>query len=160
MLTKVEIRLARRRDASEIGIMSRNLIEQGLGWSWTPERITRHIREPESVVLVAQAGERLAGFAIMRFAEEHAHLDLLAVRPEMRRLGMGRRLLDWLNESALVAGISLVYLEVRADNREARDFYQRLGFKNFKQIPGYYSGRETAICMARDLWCGSDKTRS
>lgn len=149
----IEIRLATARDAAHLATMSRDLIEQGLGWSWTAPRIARHVRSPESVVLVAETDGYVLGFAIMRFGDEEGHLDLLAVKPGNRRLGVGRWLVEWLEQSALVAGISVIYLEVRAGNTGARRFYEKLGFQSIKCVPGYYSGRETAVCMGIDLWC-------
>ena len=149
---QIDIRLATAGDAALLAAMSRDLVEVGVGWSWVPARIARHIRSPESVVLVAQGASCVAGFAIMRFGAEEAHLDLLAVRPPFRRAGVGRRLIDWLEESALVAGVSLIYLELRAGNDAALRFYKSLGYCQVKRVPGYYGGRETAICMARDLW--------
>ncbi|MFQ5660608.1 MAG: ribosomal protein S18-alanine N-acetyltransferase [Gammaproteobacteria bacterium] len=132
--------------------MSRDLVEQGLGWSWRSSRIVRHIRSAESIVLVARSHGQIIGFAIMHFGEEEAHLDLLAVKPTYQRTGIGRQLIEWLEKSALVAGISIIYLEVRAKNREARMFYERLGYRRIRQVQGYYSGRESAVCMAIDLW--------
>lgn len=152
---EVEFRLARVGDAPVLAAMSRDLVELGLGWSWVPSRIAWHVRDPDSVVLVGVDGARIAAFAIMRFAVEEAHLDLLAVRPTYRRAGVGRRMIAWLEESALVAGISVVYLEVRAANEGARVFYGKLGYRPVKRVRGYYGGRESAICMARDLWCAT-----
>lgn len=150
---RIEFSLACRGDAPRLAAMSRDLVEEGLGWSWVPSRVVWHVRAPDSVVLVARQSSRIAGFAIMRFAIEHAHLDLLAVEPAYRRAGVGRRLIGWLEESALVAGISIIYLEVRAANDGARCFYERLGYRSIKHLPGYYDGRESAVRMARDLWC-------
>ncbi|MGH8719880.1 MAG: GNAT family N-acetyltransferase, partial [Burkholderiales bacterium] len=65
----------------------------------------------------------------------------------------------WLEVSALVAGISVVYLEVRANNRGAQTFYETLGYRKIAHVPGYYSGRESALYMARDLLC-STSTRA
>jgi ribosomal-protein-alanine N-acetyltransferase len=93
----------------------------------------------------------LAGFAIMQFYDEHAHLNLLGVDPALRRFGIGRRLLEWLEETALAGGIFTVTLEVRAGNLGARTFYRDLGYQETDSLPGYYGGRETAIRMARDL---------
>src|SRR5262245_36453794 len=87
----------------------------------------------------------------MYFGDEHAHLNLLAVRPRYQRAGMGRHLIRWLEESALVAGISTIRLELRASNRGARRFYERLGFAEVGRIPDYYAGVETAVRMARDI---------
>ena len=147
----VEFKLARIRDAQLIALMSRDLVEQGLRWSWMPQRVAAHIRSPDSNVLTAWVEGRLTGFAIMQFYDEHAHLNLLAVDPAARRFGIGRQLLAWLEETALAGGIFTITLEVRAGNVGARRFYQALGYQETDSLPGYYSGRETAIRMARDL---------
>lgn len=152
MPNDIEFRLATVSEAEQLAAMSRDLIEQGLGWAWTPSRIIRHIRIPDSVVLVAQSQEQIIGFAIMQFGEEEAHLDLLAVKPKYQRTGIGRQLIEWLEKSALVAGISIIYLEVRSKNKDAQMFYERLGYHHIRHVHGYYSDRESAVCMAIDLW--------
>jgi ribosomal-protein-alanine N-acetyltransferase len=78
------LRLASPHDAAPIAAMSRELIEAGLGWSWTPERVQRSLRHRDTLVLTARDGERLTGFAIMLFGDERAHLSLLAVRSDYR----------------------------------------------------------------------------
>lgn len=153
MRGEVKLRLAIGADAPGLAAMSRDLVESGLAWSWLPARIRHHIRAAESVVLVAQQDTRVVGFAVMRFGVDDAHLDLLAVRPKQRRTGIGRALLEWLEKSALVAGLSVVYLEVRAGNATALTFYEALGYRRVQRLPGYYQGRESAVRMARDLWC-------
>jgi ribosomal-protein-alanine N-acetyltransferase len=151
MPVNLNLRLATVDDAAEIAAMSRDLIEKGLGWTWTAARVARNIRSASTLNVVACVPDRLAGFAIMYFGDEHAHLSLLAVRPEWQRAGLGRRLVDWLEESALVAGIGTVRLELRASNRAARRFYARLGFAEIARVPAYYGGVETAVRMSRDI---------
>ncbi|MEE9212370.1 MAG: GNAT family N-acetyltransferase, partial [Phycisphaeraceae bacterium] len=80
--------------------MAKRLIEVRLPWSWTPERVAKHIRHPDSLVLTARAGGEVAGFAIMQFSDTTAHLNLLAVEPRYERLGIGRRLVEWLEATA------------------------------------------------------------
>jgi ribosomal-protein-alanine N-acetyltransferase len=152
----VELKLARLADATRIALMSRDLVEDGLPWSWTAKRVVTHIRGRDSNVLTARREGQLIGFAIMQFFAEHAHLNLLAVEPTCRHLGVGRQLLEWQEETARVGGIFFVNLEVRAGNEGARAFYRKLGYRETKLLPGYYSGRETAICMTHDLRCPSD----
>lgn len=149
----ITLRLAKPSDAVPIALLSRDLIEIGLEWCWIPARVANHIRCPDTVVLVACTHKRLIGFAIMDFGEEDAHLNLLAVRPEHQRTGIGRRLIKWLEKSAVVAGILVVSLEVRVHNHGARRFYQALGYREVAQIPRYYSGREPAIRMVHELHC-------
>jgi len=146
------LRLAVTSDAIPIALMSRTLIEHGLpGWSWNPQRVERAIRARDTAVVVAPDWGAIAGFALMDFGDDHAHLSLLAVLPSRQHRGIGSRLMAWLEESALVAGITTINLELRETNRAARDFYAALGFVESAYLPGYYQHRESALRMSRDI---------
>ncbi len=151
-MARCAIRLARPADAREIAVMSRCLIEVGLrGWTWHPARVAKAIQAPESSVIVADARGCLAGFAIMEFGDTTAHLSLLAVKHTHQRCGIGRALLDWLEESALTAGIRMIRLELRSNNFGARCFYGMLGYRETESVRGYYRGVESAVRMSRDI---------
>jgi ribosomal-protein-alanine N-acetyltransferase len=147
------LQLARLADANTIANMSRVLIEDGLPWRWTPQRVAASIHAPDVNVLVARIDGRMAGFAIMRYGDDDAHLDLLAVAPEFRRAGLARRLLQWLEKCAVVAGTFRIALEVRAENTGAQLFYERMGYRRLAHLPGYYEGVGHAFRMGRDLSC-------
>jgi ribosomal protein S18 acetylase RimI-like enzyme len=161
--TAITLRLAEPGDARAIAEMSRDFIESGLGWRYDPASIQRTLQRSDTVVLVASErqsyavrerpapNQHLGGFAIMDFGDERAHLVLLAVRPALRRRGIGRRLVDWLMESAQTAGMASVHLELRASNEAARRFYRALGFSETVLMPKYYNGREAAMRMIRVL---------
>jgi ribosomal-protein-alanine N-acetyltransferase len=145
------IELARRADAAALAHMSARYVEYGLRPAWTAVRLLWHIRDADSVVLTARSASALAAFAIMRFGDERAHLNLLAVEPAWRRRGLARALLTWLEESALTAGTFTVSLELRAGNAAARAFYAALGYQEYGEIRGYYQGVETALRLRRDV---------
>jgi ribosomal protein S18 acetylase RimI-like enzyme len=159
----ITIRIAEPRDAQAIAMMSRDFIEAGLGWKYDAARVMRAIRDRETLAVVAcestkggsAARGALTGFAIMELGDERAHLVLLAVRPSHRRLGIGQRLLEWLLESARVAGMASIHLELRANNDAARRFYRAMSFYETVLVPGYYrSGegrKEGALRMLRVL---------
>src|SRR3954471_6341755 len=153
--TAITLRIAQPDDAQAIALMSRDLIEAGLGWKYEPERIRRAMNDRDTVTLVACERSQLVGFAIMEFGDERAHLVLLAVRPTHRRTGIGQRMLEWLVESARCAGIASIHLELRAGNEAARRFYRAMGFYETVLVPGYYrSGegrKEGALRMLRVL---------
>jgi [ribosomal protein S18]-alanine N-acetyltransferase len=151
--SELSLRLARPADAAAIASLSRDLIEYGLRWRWTPERVAASVCAPNVNVLVARVHENIAGFAIMRYGDDDAHLDLFAVAPPHRRTGVGRQLLQWLEKCAVVAGIFNVALEVRAANEGAQRFYERMGYRMLAHLPGYYQGIEAALRMGRDLAC-------
>ena len=147
------LELARIGDAARLAAMSRQFVEEGLAPAWDADRIIWHIRHPDSVVLAARSIGDVAGFAIMRYADDSAHLNLLAVDPAHRRRGIARRLVAWLEDTALTAGTFRIALELRASNEGARAFYGALGYREFTQVPGYYQGREAAIRMVRNIAC-------
>jgi ribosomal-protein-alanine N-acetyltransferase len=149
------LRLAKPADAGAIADMSRVLIEYGLHWRWTAKRVEASIRAINVNVLVARVDERIIGFGIMRYGDDDAHLDLFAVAPGYRRLGVGRQLLQWLEKCAVVAGTFQIALEVRANNGAAQLFYERMGYQTRTSLPGYYQGAEAALRMGRDLSCNS-----
>ncbi len=146
--------LAAPRDAVAIASLSRRLIEAGLPPTWPADRVLCHIKRTDSVVLTARFHATLAGFAIMQFGDDRAHLNLLAVETTHQRRTLGRQLMNWLHESALVAGTFLLGLELRASNTGARRFYEALGYRVEGVMPGYYQGREDAQRMSLDLRVG------
>ena len=105
-------------------------------------------------VLAAMDNDAVAGFAIMQYADQEAHLNLLAVVPEYRLQGIGARMVRWLEESAVVAGIFQIRLEVRETNIGAIRFYRTLEYQRQRTIKGYYNGLENAVRLARDLHRG------
>lgn len=145
------IELARVSDAALLAAMSHRFVEAGLAPAWSAARIRWHTRHPDSVVLTARSRAAAIGFAIMRYGEDAAHLNLLAVDPAHRRRGVARSLLRWLEETALTAGTFIIGLELRAGNEAARAFYVALGYRELGEIPGYYQGVESALRMVRDV---------
>jgi ribosomal-protein-alanine N-acetyltransferase len=147
---------ARMGDAPAIAHLSRDLVENDLPWSWTPRRVAGLMRQRESLAVIAKNQNQksqnpLAGFILAQFGDESVHVALLAVADDYRRQGLGRRLIHWVEETATVAGLFLVRLEVRATKREARRFYASLGYRETGRVTGYYSGIEDAIKLSRDL---------
>jgi len=153
MLNPVSIGLADVNDAQAIAQMSRDLIEHGLGWSWTPPRVRQSIADAQTnVAVVRDADAALQAFAIMRYRDDDAHLLLLAVQPVLMRRGIGTALMNWLEAVAVVAGLDHISLEARVSNAAARAFYARRGYIESQVRPGYYQGREASVRMAKDLW--------
>ncbi len=143
--------LAKIGDAAVIANMSRQLIEFDLPWRWTEQRVAASIRAPHTNVVVARIDGGVIGFAIMKYGERVAHLNLFAVAPDYRRARVGRQLLQWLEKCATVAGQVAISLEVRATNTGAQRFYQSMGYQILVRLPGYYQGNEAALRMGRRL---------
>ncbi|MEN7535833.1 GNAT family N-acetyltransferase [Aurantiacibacter flavus] len=80
-----------------------------------------------------------AGFALLRHAADEEELLLLAVSPQHRRRGVGRRLLVQAMLDARARGSAYLFLEMR-DGNPAEFLYREFGFEQIGRRPGYYRG--------------------
>jgi ribosomal-protein-alanine N-acetyltransferase len=69
----------------------------------------------------------------------------------MRRRGIGSVLLQWLEATAIVAGIGVIRMEARERNAAARSFYKAHGYQETAILPGYYQGEESAVRFEKNL---------
>ncbi len=151
MIVAPTIRFGTPRDAAPIAEMSRDYIEHGLGWSWTPARVQAAIRDRAVNVAVIGGPESVAGFGIMQYGDDSAHLALLAVHPTEQHRGLGALLMAWLEQPARVAGIVRIRLEARADNPAASGFYRKQGYSEAGRAGGYYRGTVDAVRFEKRL---------
>jgi len=151
VISQHDITLARTTDALAIAELSRDAIEYGLAWRWTARRVMRCIHDADTNVVVVRQGLGVAGFGIMQYGEDEAHVALLAVRAAQRRTGLGSALVAWLEATAQVAGCKVVRLEVRVTNPGGLAFYHRQGFEEAGVLAGYYEGVEDAVRMVKRL---------
>jgi ribosomal protein S18 acetylase RimI-like enzyme len=94
-------------------------------------------------LLVAEAGEKLLGVihAMIRDApafpifvpRRYAIVDSIVVRSELQNHGIGRILMDKMQEWAIAKGATSIELNVYEFNRSAISFYERLGYQTFSR---------------------------
>lgn len=103
---------------------------------------TRILADPEWRTCIVEMDGEPAGYACAHIARrpEHAYshareylyLDQISVRPEYRKGGCGRALMDAIFDLAREIGIRRVALDTLAFNTGAVAFYERLGFQMYK----------------------------
>ncbi|MCD6512773.1 MAG: ribosomal protein S18-alanine N-acetyltransferase [Thermoplasmata archaeon] len=98
-----------------------------------------------SIFLVAEEDGKIVGYAIGD--NERNIIVSIAVHPDYRRRGIGKRLL----ESVLEKMRGTVYLQVRKSNRDAIGFYIKMGFVKEKILKSYYMDGEDAILMFKRI---------
>jgi len=90
---------------------------------------------PDTAILfVAESDARVAGVAYVQTAtdyfthERHAHLDILIVAEDAEGRGVGRALLNAVDDWTRSRGYRFVTLNVFPDNTRARGVYERAGY--------------------------------
>lgn len=110
-----------------------------------------------SKFLVIELNGKIVGYGGMWIVEDEAHLVNLAIHPDHRRCGLGRRLLMALFDMAKKRGVERITLEVRASNTAAQAFYKKFGFQEIAIRKGYYRDtHEDAVVMwfnGLKEWC-------
>ena len=81
----------------------------------------------------------VAGFCAFWLVADQAHINNLAVLPELRSCGLGTQLLEAVIAEAAHLGAVVVTLEVRESNTPALKLYQRAGFKQEGIRKNYYT---------------------
>ena len=107
-------------------------------------------------VAVGIADGTLVAYGVLLFAPGEVQLLNLTVAPEVRRLGIGRALLQRFLADARARGAEQCFLEVRVSNQAAIALYSREGFVPVARRVGYYpaqgaGAREDALVMRRAL---------
>ena len=103
--------------------------------------------------IAEQPENKLGGFVIVertnRRGRLSGHIVTLDVDPGERRRGLGRLLLNTVEEQMKQEGAALMSLEVAENNEPARNFYRSLGFIASGRIAKYYGGRVDAEVMEK-----------
>ena len=86
---------------------------------------------PGGQVFVAADGETVVGCAaLIRFGEGVYELSKMAVSPQTRGQGIGRRLLSYVIEQARSMGAETVFLGSSTKLKNAVHLYESLGFRH------------------------------
>lgn len=117
---------------------------------WSEAEIADLLASP-LVFALHEAGGVLLG----RVVAGEAELLTLAVAPEQRRAGLGRRLVTAFLAEAARRGAESVFLEVAEPNAPARALYAACGFRPAGRRRAYYQrpdgGAEDALILVRTL---------
>ena len=122
---------------------------------WTRGNFVDCLASGYDAWVARDAGGKLAGYFLLMYALDEAHLLDVAVSGERHGKGIGRWLLDTLGARARACGAASVLLEVRPSNERALHVYTRYGFREIGRRKGYYPAhegkREDAIVMRLEL---------
>lgn len=99
--------------------------------AWRRETVRHDLMENEhSFYLVAEEDGFITGYGCFWFIADEGQLVNIGVRPENRRQGIARLLLQKGIEEARKRNMLTMFLEVRVSNLSAQKMYETFGFKN------------------------------
>lgn len=144
------VREATRKDAEALynlaGDLADALGDQRPGTEPLRARLDELLEEPRARVLVAEAEGGVVGAASLWIKPDLAHGDtvieapMLVVSSNARQRGIGKLLVEAIQDIAAAENATLIELIATKDNDVARAFYRSLGFVETDHVALEYVG--------------------
>ncbi|MBK8327038.1 MAG: ribosomal protein S18-alanine N-acetyltransferase, partial [Moraxellaceae bacterium] len=129
-------------------------IEQQVQYApWTEKLFSDSLER--HVCWVAQKDQQVVGFFVVQFIVDEAHLLNIAVDPTQQKQGIGRLLLDNVQQQAMIKKASTIFLNYAPLTSAPLALYQMAGFNEIGLRKNYYpaaQGKEDAVIMALMLF--------
>ncbi len=124
----IDIRPFEDGDEGAVAALWREVFPDDPPWN-EPSRMIAGKREVQrELFFVATENGRLAGTAMGGYDGHRGWVYAVAVRPELRRRGIGALLMARLESALTDIGCPKINLQVRAGNEAVVAFYRRLGY--------------------------------
>ena len=142
------LRLLRQEDLPAVAAIESETLSP-----WTLRDLERELQVRYGRQLVVESpGSRILGWCACRTIWPEAELLKITVAKNQRQKGIGTALLGALLQELQGQAYSSLFLEVRAENAAALQFYGKHGFRQTGRRPGYYSDpADDALILLKDL---------
>jgi len=129
--------------------------EQNSDYPWSKLQFTTSIENSKNLCYCLSLDGKTIGYLIALLAGDTADILNIGIDHDFQRKDYGTALLNHLIEELRKRDISEIFLEVRAGNKSAIQFYKRQGFEEISVRKNYYtknsknqSHREDGIIMS------------
>ncbi len=120
---------------------------------WSKQMFIEEMAHPQASCFVMTAKEaaedRVIGFICFRNIGQESELFNICVRPDHRRVGVGRELMQFYTFFSLQKGIKTFHLEVSLANRSAVQLYYHFSYQPVGVRPKFYRGEFDALRMLK-----------
>jgi len=123
-------------------------------WSYADFEDSLAKEDGTTLLLVAEEDEKVIGYLVLYTAAGESEIVTIAVSPEERKKGIGRKLIEEVISFSKVSSLYIeeINLEVRCSNLPAIKLYESTDFSIVGKRPNFYTNpREDALLMKRIL---------
>ena len=126
-------------------------LQSGFCDGWSENQLKSAFESGRFIVYSAKEGEEYTGFVSISTTIDDCDVETVFVKPEHRRRGVAKALIEHAQAQMVGQGIRKIFLEVRESNAPAKSLYSALGYKEISVRKNYYSDGENAVVMAKEL---------
>ncbi len=118
---------------------------------WTFELMKNEMDHVFASYYVAETGGEILGFGGIYIVLDEATIVNLAVKREVRRSGIAKKLMNILIDECTTKNVKHIFLEVREKNEAAILLYDRFGFEVIEKRKNYYNDPVDHALIMRKL---------
>lgn len=126
---QVNVVKANLGDAGEMAKISSEVSKEGSVREFSAGELEQLLSSDHYYIAVAKVGGEVVGYAMSSYSWGKLHIRDVAVKPDRRRIGVGKALIKHLLDHASEKGLPEAYCEVKARNIPALNLFAGLGFK-------------------------------
>lgn len=126
------------------------IIEKDGSALWKKEYFEWEFKTDFSIIIVAVSDDKIIGFAVAWDIPGELQLNNIAVAKKYRRMGIGSSMINYILDEVKHKKPSKIFLELKENNIEGKNFYKRMQFIETGKRHNYYSD-DNAILMEKKL---------
>lgn len=95
----------------------------------SPDGLSRYLMRNPGLSVVIRVDGCLIGAALAGHDARRGYLHHVAVAPDFRRRGLGRKMVEWCLAALTAEGIGRCHIFINADNQEGKGFWKHVGWE-------------------------------
>ena len=123
----------RRLDIPELVRITRENMSQIIlsawGVEWRDETLLETLMDANLLIEVALEGQKVVGYHVLDQMEDYVFIISIQLEKQHQGKGLGRFMMERVEESAIRSGLEGVELCVQSTNHQAIGFYRHLGYR-------------------------------
>jgi ribosomal protein S18 acetylase RimI-like enzyme len=105
------------------------IIQSAWGVEWRDETLLETLMDCNLKIEVALEGKRVVGYFVLDQMEDYVFIVSIQLEKDHQRKGMGRCMMERVEDLAARSGLEGVELCVQSTNQQAIGFYRHLGYR-------------------------------
>jgi ribosomal protein S18 acetylase RimI-like enzyme len=93
---------------------------------------------PDLAILLIDDEEKVIGSILGAFDGRTASIHRLAIIPELQKQGLGKKLIEYLEDVLREKGIQKVSAQIHVSNPQVLPFYEKLGFQEMTYVRTFF----------------------
>jgi len=132
----LKVRLATDKDYKKVMKLYNDFVGEDRYSNYDNDSYQKVLQNSSNFIYIGEEDAQIIGFAafsvrnVVRYPKPIAELDEIYINPNFRKQGVGRKLMESVENKAKELNCYRVYIESQYKHEQGHKFYEALGYKN------------------------------